>query len=69
MHIRISYLRTFKSVKQEVASLIACHFAVSTPVLMLPLRNIATNVPEENCGYCESKGLIVQDKMERVQRR
>ena len=26
-------------------------------------------MPEENCGYCESKGLIVQDKMERMQRR
>jgi len=26
-------------------------------------------VPRENWGYCERKGLIVQDKMERVQRK
>jgi len=44
---------------------------ISNPyhLFSLNIGYVATNVPEENCGYCESKGLIVQDKMERVQRR
>jgi hypothetical protein len=38
-----------------VANLIACHFLEGY---------IATDVPKKNCGYCESKGLIVREKIE-----
>jgi hypothetical protein len=48
-------LRTFKSEKRLVANLSDCHFLEGY---------IATDVPEENRGYCESKGLIVLDEME-----